>query len=137
MMDNFSQILRRLPTTTKVPSTSGHFRGATPFKVKVNCDIPLFEGQIDIDALGKWLSLLEGYFSVQKFSKSEKITFTLLKALPHVRYWWETYYEEHDEDASAIFGRGPTWEAFLDALKEQYYHVGNHDDQYTRWTTLH
>jgi hypothetical protein len=26
---------------------------------------------------------------------------------------------------------------FVDALKEQYYPVGNYDDQYTRWTTLH
>jgi hypothetical protein len=87
--------------------------------------------------LEKWLSLLEGYFSVQNFSNSEKITFTLLKSLPHVRDWWETYCEKHVEDESAIFGPGPTWETFVDALKEQYYPVGNYDDQYTRWTTLH
>jgi hypothetical protein len=105
--------------------------------VQVNFDIPLFEGQIDVDTLEKWLNLLEGYFSVQNFSNSEKITFALLKALPHVRDWWETYCEKHVEDESAIFGPGPTWEDFVDALKEQYYPVGNYDDQYTRWTTLH
>jgi hypothetical protein len=64
-MDNFTQILRRFPTTTKAPSTNNHFRGVTPFKVHVNFDIPLFEGQIDADALEKWLSLLERYFFVQ------------------------------------------------------------------------
>jgi hypothetical protein len=79
----------------EAPSTNSHFGGVTPFKVQVNFDIPLFEGQIDVDALEKWLSLLEGYFSVQNFSNSEKITFVLLKALPHVRYWWETYCEKH------------------------------------------
>jgi hypothetical protein len=68
----------------EAPSTKSHFGGVTPFKVQVNFDIPLFEGQIDIDALEKWLSLLEGYFSIQNFSNSEKITFTLLKSLPHV-----------------------------------------------------
>jgi hypothetical protein len=26
--------------------------------------------------------------------------------------------------------------AFVDALKEEFYPIGNYDDQYTRWTTL-
>jgi hypothetical protein len=67
MMDNFAQILRRLPmVAAEASSTSNHFASATPFKVQVNFDIPLFEGQIDADALEKWLNLLEGYYSVQK-----------------------------------------------------------------------
>jgi hypothetical protein len=45
MMDNFTQILRRLPTG-EASSSSGH---ATPFKVHVNFYIPLFEGLIDAD----------------------------------------------------------------------------------------
>ena len=45
MMDNFSQILRRLPTSG--PSTSNNDSGgSTPFKVQVNFHIPIFEGQI-------------------------------------------------------------------------------------------
>jgi hypothetical protein len=86
------------------PSTSSHFGDETPFKVQVKFDIPLFEGQIGVDALEKWLSLLEGYFFVQNFSNSEKITFVLLKPLPRVRYWWENYCEKHVKDESAIFG---------------------------------
>jgi hypothetical protein len=86
--------------------------------------------------LEKWLSLREGYFSVQKFSNNEKIIFTNLKVLPHVIDWWDTYCEQHDEDESVIFGPGPTFLAFVDTLKEQYYPVGNYDDQYMRWTTL-
>jgi hypothetical protein len=58
MMDNFSQILRRLPTG-EASSSSGH---ATPFKVQVNFDIPLFEGLIYANDVDKWLNLLEGYF---------------------------------------------------------------------------
>jgi hypothetical protein len=91
MMDNFAQILRRLLTAAKASSTSSHFGGAMPFKVQVNFDIPLFEGRIDAYALEKWLNLLEGYYSVQKKFNSEKTTFTLLTALPHVKAWWEGY----------------------------------------------
>ena len=67
-------------------SSSGHFGGTSPFKVQVNFDIPIFEGQIDVDALEKWLNLLEGYFFVHNFSNKEKITFALLKDLPHVKH---------------------------------------------------
>jgi hypothetical protein len=82
------------------------------------------------------LNLLEGYYSVQKFSDSEKITFVLLKALPHVRAWWEGYREMYTVDESTLFGREPTWTTFVHALKEEFYLVGNYDDQYMRWTTL-
>jgi hypothetical protein len=89
MMDNFTQILRRL-LTGEASSSSGH---ATPYKVHVNFDIPLFEGLIDAYAVDKWLSLLEGYFSVHNFFDREKITFALLKVLPHIKDWWDTYSE--------------------------------------------
>jgi hypothetical protein len=70
-------------------STRNHFGGAAPFKIQVNFDIPLFEGRIDTYALEKWLNMLEVYYFVQKNSRIEKITFMLLKSLPHVRAWWE------------------------------------------------
>jgi hypothetical protein len=67
MMDIFSHILQRLPITTITYSLSNHFGQTSPFKVQVNFHILIFEGQIDADALEKWLTLLEGYFFVQKF----------------------------------------------------------------------
>ena len=70
MMDNFSHILQRLPIGG-ASASSGHSGGATPFKVQVNFDIPIFEGQIDADVVDRWLNLLEGYFSVHDFSDRE------------------------------------------------------------------
>jgi hypothetical protein len=93
MIENFSRILQCLPIALGASSSNEHFGGTSPFKVHVNFDIPIFEGQIDADALDKWLNLLEGYFSLHNFSNKEKITFALLKALPHVKNWWETYWE--------------------------------------------
>jgi hypothetical protein len=83
------------------------------------------------------LNLLEGYYSVQKISDSEKITFALLKSLPHVRAWSEFYWERYIVDESTLLGREPTWETFIDSLKEEFYPVENYDDQYMRWTNLH
>jgi hypothetical protein len=71
-----------MPIATCASSSSDHFGGTSPFKVQVNFDIPIFEGQIDVDALEKWLNLLEGYFFVQKNFDREKITFALLRLSP-------------------------------------------------------
>jgi hypothetical protein len=92
MMDSFMQILWRLPTG----DTSYSSRGVSPFKVQINFDITIFEGQIDEDVVDKWLNLLEGYLSIHNFSKRETITFALLKAVPHVKDWWETFYEKNE-----------------------------------------
>ena len=81
MMDNFAHILRQLPIG-EASLSSSH---ATPFKVQVNFNIPLFEGLIYADVVDKWLNLLEGYFLVHNFSNREKITFALLKVVPHVK----------------------------------------------------
>jgi hypothetical protein len=82
------------------------------------------------------LNLLEGYFSVQDFSNKEKITFALLKVVPHVKDWWETFCEQKEIDETSLFLVMTTYESFRDAIKEQYYPVGIYDDQYTKWTTL-
>jgi hypothetical protein len=65
-----------------------------PFKVQVNFDISLFEGLIDADVLDKWLNFLEGYSSVHNFFDRENITFALIKVIPHVKDWWDTYSEQ-------------------------------------------
>jgi hypothetical protein len=132
MMDNFAQILRRLPTGD-ASSSSG---GTTPFKVQIKLDIPIFEGQIDANVVDKWLNLLEGYFSVHNFLNRENITFALLKVIPHVKDWWETFYEQTKIEEASLFAVMDTWESFRDAIKEQYYLVGSYDDLYTKWTTL-
>ena len=81
MMDIFSQILRRIAIGDALPSNN-QFGGTTPFKVQVNFYIPRFEGYIGADALDKWLNILEGYFSLHKFSHRENITFSLVKVAP-------------------------------------------------------
>ena len=103
MMDSFSQILRQIPTTASTSSMSTPFRDATPFKVQVIYDIPLFEGKIDADALYNSLIVLEAYFFVHNFFDRQKITFALLKVVPHVQNWWGTYWEQNSSNESGIF----------------------------------
>jgi hypothetical protein len=47
MMENISHILQCLSIATWASSSNGHFGRTSPFKVQVNFDIHVFEGQID------------------------------------------------------------------------------------------
>jgi hypothetical protein len=132
MMDNFVQILRRLPTGD-ASSSSG---GVAPFKVQINFDIPIFEGQIDVDVVDKWLNLLEGYFSVHNFFDRENITFCSLRSSPMSNIGGRLSVRKRKQEESTLFVVAPTWGSFRDVIKEQYYPVGSYDDLYTRWTTL-
>ena len=78
-----------MSATADASTSTSHFGGTTPFKVQVNYEIIVFKGQIDVNALEKWVNLLEGYFSVYNFSDRENITFALLKFVSHVKDWWE------------------------------------------------
>ena len=135
MMENFAQVLKRLPKGDT--STSNIYYGsATPFNIQVKFEIPIFEGQIDADVIDKWLNLIEGYFYVHGFSSWEKITFSLLKAAPHVKDRWETYCKKTNERESSLFSAAPTWNYFRDAIKEQYYPIERYEDKYIKWTAL-
>ena len=103
MMENFSHILQHLPIASGTSSSSNHFGGTSPFKVQVNFDILIFEGEIEADAPDKWLNLLEGYFSFHNFSDRERITSILLKDLPRVKHWWETYWEQIIKEEYGIY----------------------------------
>ena len=118
MMSQFTLMLQnQQPSGSETP-----FHGTTPFKVQVNFDIPNFEGKVDAEAVDNWLSKLERYFSVNKFSDAEKITFSLLKAETHVKLAWETklankQWEFSDE---TYVDKKPTWGEFVEYIKEEY-----------------
>jgi hypothetical protein len=82
------------------------------------------------------LNLLEGYFSIHNFSNRENIAFALLKVVPHVKDWWETFYEKKETEETSLFTLATTWESFMDAIKEQYYPIVSYDDLYTKWIIL-
>jgi hypothetical protein len=91
---------------------------------------------IDEYVVNKRLNLLELYFFVHKFSNRESIIFALLKVIPHVKYWWETFCEKKETNQPSLFTVAVTWDSFMDSIKEKYYPVGSYDDLYSKWTTL-
>jgi hypothetical protein len=78
--------------------------------------------------LEKWLSLLEGYFSVQNFSNSEKSPSHSLNLFPMLDIGGKLTVRNMSEMNLQFLGQNPLGWIFFDALKEKYYLVGNYDD---------
>ena len=132
MMKQFSKILGK--KEAHASQRNPKFGGQTPFKVQVNFDIPTFQGKIDADVVDDWLSELERYFCVNNFSNIEKITFGLLKAENHVKLAWEAHLiaEENQEVQDehkffVMFDGKPTWEEFVEHIKQEYYPNDTYD----------
>ena len=83
-MESFAQILQWLRKGDALASNN-YSGNATPFKVQVNLEIPIFEDQIDVDVVDKWLNLLEGYFSVHDFPAGKISLLHFLKHPPMSR----------------------------------------------------
>lgn len=57
------------------------------FKVQVNIDIPIFEGEINVDVVDKWLNMLEGFPFVHDFFTRVNFNFPPLKGPPPSMSW--------------------------------------------------
>jgi hypothetical protein len=64
------------------------------------------------------LFVFSGPFWGPNFFDRENITFELLRVVPHVKDWWDTYSEQRAIDESTIFVVSPTWDSFRDSIKE-------------------
>jgi hypothetical protein len=82
------------------------------------------------------LNILKGYFFVHNFLNREKIPFSILKVVPHVKDWWETLCEKKETEELSLFTVTTTLDSFRDVIKDKYYPFRSYDDLCTKWTTL-
>jgi len=64
---------------------------SVPFKVEVNLEIPIFNGQTNDEALYSWLKQLEVYFGLYKIQETQQISFSHLNMTIHALLWWKIY----------------------------------------------
>jgi hypothetical protein len=89
------------------PSTNNHFEGATPLKVQVKFDIPLFEGHIDADGLEKWLSLLRVISLSTFFPTLKKSPSRSLKPFPMLEIGGKLTVRNMSEMSLQFLGQKP------------------------------
>ena len=75
-------------TSTSVESLMrSQYDKIIPFKVKMNLDIPNFEGNTDVKFVDNCVEQLESYNFVNQLSKEKNITITSLEISNFVHFW--------------------------------------------------
>ncbi|TXG50795.1 hypothetical protein EZV62_023319 [Acer yangbiense] len=98
-------------------------------KVDFKVDIPVYDGIINAEKLDRWIDRLEIYYTVNKYSKSQKIKFASLKLSSHALTWWKSYRKRHN--VSDL-----TWKKFKILLRKQFYPIGYVEERWYKWQHL-
>lgn len=52
-------------------------------------EIPLCEGNLNVDELIDWISLVDKYFSLEEVEDKKKVNFVVTKLKGHASIWWD------------------------------------------------
>ncbi|GKE75094.1 hypothetical protein Tco_1537135, partial [Tanacetum coccineum] len=90
-------------------------RDAT-YRAFMVCDVPKFNGTLDLIACTKWLSTVEGAFRTSCCKKKNKVNFALNFLRESAKMWWEgKIYEKGEEWISTC-----TWKEFKEMFTTEY-----------------
>jgi len=56
---------------------------------KPRMEIPLCEGNLNVDELIDWISLVDKYFSLEEVEDKKKVNFVVTKLKGHASIWWD------------------------------------------------
>ena len=63
-----------------------------PFKVEAKLEIPMYDGQVNVEVLNRWLKQMEVYFVLYQVQEVQHIYFSILKMTGHVLLWYCIYH---------------------------------------------
>ena len=89
MFTQFNDILMWVTLNSEESSTWNHSDKISPFKVKMNMDIPNLEGNIDNESVNDWVQQLVFDYVADQHSEVEKLTISFLNISTSVHYWWD------------------------------------------------
>nr|GEU64583.1 zinc finger, CCHC-type, retrotransposon Gag domain protein [Tanacetum cinerariifolium] len=80
------------------------------------CEVPKFEGALDLIASTKWLSAVEGAFRTSNTKEKNKVNFTTNFLRDSAKMWWEgKVYEKGEEWIGAC-----TWKEFKELFNAEF-----------------
>ena len=129
MFTKFSKILMQFSLTSRESSTRSHSNKIIPLKVKMNLDILNIECNIEVESFDNWVRQLESYYSVNRFSKAEKITIASSNTSTSVHCWWENLSTYMEWEGDPI----DTWHKFVAYIWKELYSANYIEQQYKKW----
>jgi hypothetical protein len=91
-------------------------------KLDVKFELPMYDGEVNVERLDNWARQMEVYCSVQQIK--DEVTQIKLASLLLPRttlIWWQSKLQNGTQQVGNVF---PSWQVFVFALRKQFYPLG-------------
>nr|GFB79351.1 hypothetical protein [Tanacetum cinerariifolium] len=78
------------------------------------CDVPMFDGVLDLIASTRWLAAVEGGFRTSNYKEKNKVNFASNFLRDSAKMWWEGKVYENDEEWIGSETVNEMWKKFND-----------------------
>ena len=75
---------------TSADATNEHFlKVVARMGAKVKMDIPVYEGNLDVEELLDWIRALDTYFDYEDIEEDKKVRHAVTRLKGHAALWWD------------------------------------------------
>jgi hypothetical protein len=91
-------------------------------KLDVKFELPMYDGEVNVESLDNWGKHMEVYYSVQQIKyEATQIKLASLRLTGTTLIWWQSKLQHGTEQVGNVF---PSWKDFVFALRKQFYPLG-------------
>jgi hypothetical protein len=103
-------------------------------KHDVKFELPMYDGEFNVEILDNWFIQMEVYCSVQQIKDEEtQINLASLRLVVTTLIWWKSKLQNGTQQMGNVF---PSWKSFISSLRKKFYPFSYKDKALIEWKTL-
>ena len=103
-------------------------------KLDVKFELPMYDGEVNVERLDNWVRQMEVYCSVQQIrDEATQIKFSSLRLAGTTLIWWKRKLQNGMQQVGNVF---PSWQVFVSTLRNKFYPLGYKEKSLIEWKDL-
>jgi hypothetical protein len=103
-------------------------------KLDVKFELPMYDGEVNVEILGNWVRQMEVYCSVQQIKdEATQIKLVSLQLAGTSLIWWQSKLKNGTQQVGNVF---PSWKVFVSALRKKFYPLGYKEKGLIEWQAV-
>jgi hypothetical protein len=103
-------------------------------KLDVKFELPMYDGEVNVERLENWVRQVEVYCSVQQMKdEATQIKLASLRLAGTTHIWWQSKLKNGTQQVGNVF---PSWQVFVSALRNQFNPLGYKEKDLIEWQGL-
>jgi hypothetical protein len=79
------------------------------FGARAKINIPMYEGNLDVEELSDWIRSMEKYFDYEDVKEDKKVKHAVTRVKGHATLWWDELQADKDAKVRKILRVGIEW----------------------------